>query len=181
MKRALGVALLSVLSYASVIAMTTGSTDIASFVSAKPVWVEGREREMNVSVGFRATVDGQNADKAVVRLTGATICRLFVNGEFLGYGPARGPHGFFRVDEWPLTGHCKPGPNVIAIEVAGYNANSYNFINQPSFLQAKSSQVKPYSPPLLVRVCPLRRRHSTVAFKKRSVIVFSGPFRNSTV
>lgn len=137
MKRALGVALLSVLSYASVIAMTTGSTDIASFVSAKPVWVEGREREMNVSVGFRATVDGQNADKAVVRLTGATICRLFVNGEFLGYGPARGPHGFFRVDEWPLTGHCKPGPNVIAIEVAGYNANSYNFINQPSFLQAE--------------------------------------------
>jgi alpha-L-rhamnosidase len=106
-------------------------------VSAKPVWLEGREKERNVFAGFRATVDGQAAGNAVVRLTGSTICRLFLNGEFLGYGPARGPHGFYRVDEWPLKGRCKPGPNVIAIEVAGYNANSYYFIDQPSFLQAE--------------------------------------------
>jgi len=109
----------------------------ALFVSAKPVWLEGREKERNVFVGFRATVDGAAAEKAVVRLTGATICRLFVNGEYVGYGPARGPHGFYRVDEWPLKGRCKPGPNVIAIEVAGYNSNSYYFIDQPSFLQAE--------------------------------------------
>ena len=114
-----------------------GAAETASFVSAKPVWLEGREKEKNVFVGFRATVDGKAAESAVVRLTGATICRLFVNGEYLGYGPARGPHGFYRVDEWPLKGRCKPGPNVIAIEVAGYNANSYYFIDQPSFLQAE--------------------------------------------
>jgi alpha-L-rhamnosidase len=108
-----------------------------SFVSARPVWLEGREKEMNLFAGFRATVDGKAAENAVVRLTGSTICRLFVNGEFLGYGPARGPHGFYRVDEWPLKGRCKPGPNVIAIEVAGYNANSYYFLDQPSFLQAE--------------------------------------------
>jgi alpha-L-rhamnosidase len=111
--------------------------DTASFISAKPVWLEGREKEKNVFAGFRATVDGKAAESAVVRLTGATICRLFVNGEFLGYGPARGPHGFYRVDEWPLKGRCKPGANIIAIEVAGYNANSYYFIDQPSFLQAE--------------------------------------------
>jgi alpha-L-rhamnosidase len=111
--------------------------EAAAFVCAKPVWLEGREKEKNVFVGFRAVVDGKAAEGAVVRLTGSTICRLFVNGEFLGYGPARGPHGFYRVDEWPLKGRCKPGPNVIAIEVAGYNANSYYFIDQPSFLQAE--------------------------------------------
>ncbi len=108
-----------------------------SFASAKPVWLEGREKEKNVFAGFRATVDGKAAKDAVLRLTGSTICRIFLNGEFLGYGPARGPHGFDRVDEWPLRDRCKPGPNVIAIEVAGYNANSYYFLDQPSYLQAE--------------------------------------------
>jgi alpha-L-rhamnosidase len=113
------------------------SSDAASFASAKPVWLDGREKEKNLFVGFRATVDGRDAERAVVRLTGSTICRLFVNGEFLGYGPARGPHGFYRVDEWPLKGRVQPGPNVIAIEVAGYNVNSFYFLDQPSFLQAE--------------------------------------------
>ena len=100
------------------------AAESSSFISAKPVWLEGREKEKNVFVGFRATIDGKVAGNAVLRLTGSTICRIFINGEFLGYGPARGPHGFDRVDEWPLKGHCKSGSNVIAIEVAGYNANS---------------------------------------------------------
>jgi len=121
----------------SLVAEKSERAETSSFISAKPVWLEGREKERNVFAGFCATVDGKAAEKAVVRLTGATVCRLFVNGKFLGYGPARGPHGFYRVDEWPLKGHCKPGPNVIAIEVAGYNANSYYFIDQPSFLQAE--------------------------------------------
>ena len=108
-----------------------------AFAAAQPVWLEGREREMNVFAGFRATVDGTAAENAVLRLTGVTMCRLFVNGEFLGYGPARGPHGYDRVDEWPLRGRVKPGPNVIAIEVAGYNANTYYTLNQPSYLQAE--------------------------------------------
>jgi len=113
------------------------ASEWASFVSAKPVWLEGREKEKNVFAGFRVIVDGKAAENAVVRLTGSTICRLFVNGEFLGYGPARGPHGFYRVDEWPLKGRCKPGKNIIAIEVAGYNVNSYYLLDQPSFLQVE--------------------------------------------
>lgn len=108
-----------------------------SFLSARPVWLEGREKEKNLFVGFRAVVDGREAERAVLRLTGSTICRIFVNGAFVGYGPARGPHGYDRVDEWPLKGHCKPGPNVVAIEVAGYNVNSYYFLDQPSYVQAE--------------------------------------------
>ncbi|MDD4101508.1 MAG: hypothetical protein PHU80_02605 [Kiritimatiellae bacterium] len=108
-----------------------------SFISAKPVWLEGREQEMNLTVGFRAKLDGKGAENAVLRMTGSTVCRIFVNGEFLGYGPARGPHGFYRVDEWPLQGRCSPGTNVVAIEVAGYNVNSYYHLDQPSFLQAE--------------------------------------------
>lgn len=108
-----------------------------SFIAARPVWPEGREKEMNLTVGFRATLDGAAASDAILRLTGSTVCRIFINGEFLGYGPARGPHGFYRVDEWPLKGRCRPGANVIAIEVAGYNVNSYYHLDQPAFLQAE--------------------------------------------
>jgi len=117
--------------------MTTTSHDLAAFCSAQPVWLKGRELERNLFAGFRVVVDDADVQQAVLRLTGSCVYRLFLNGEFLGYGPARGPHGFYRVDEWALQGRCRPGANVIAVEVAGYNANSYYLLEQPSFLQAE--------------------------------------------
>lgn len=108
-----------------------------AFLAAQPIWPAGRETEKNLFVGFRAAfVAPQNGD-ATLRLTASTEYRAFINGEFLGQGPARGPHGFFRVDEWPLTARLHPGTNVVAIEVAGYNANSFAWLDQPSFLQAE--------------------------------------------
>lgn len=108
-----------------------------TFRSAKPLWPEGREQEKNLTVGWRATFRVQGRENVLLRIAASTLYRAFVDGEFLGHGPARGPHGFYRVDEWPLTGRAKPGSHVIAIEVAGYNANSYYLLDQPSFLQAE--------------------------------------------
>ena len=73
----------------------------------------------------------------LLRATGATIYRVYLNGQFLAHGPARGPHGFFRVDEWDITDKLQPGVNTVAFEVAGYNVNSYYLLDQPSFLQAE--------------------------------------------
>ncbi len=108
-----------------------------SFVSGKPIWPKGRETEKNLFVGFHASFKAPAQEKVLLRATGATLYRVFLNGHFLGHGPARGPHGFFRVDEWDLTGKLQPGVNVVAFEVAGYNANSYALLDQPSFLQAE--------------------------------------------
>jgi len=108
-----------------------------SFVSAKPIWPEGRETEKNVTAGFRASFKAPQQDKVLLRATGSALYRVFLNGQFLAHGPARGPHGFYRVDEWDLTGRLQPGANVVAFEVAGYNANSYYLLDQPSFLQAE--------------------------------------------
>ncbi len=105
----------------------------AEFAAAKPVWPAGREKQMNSFAGFYAEVEGP--EKAIVRFTGSSICRLFVNGEFIGYGPARGPHGFDRIDEWPVS--LKPGANSIAIEVAGYNVNAWYLLDEPAYLQAE--------------------------------------------
>ena len=117
----------------SVVAAAAAET--ASFQAARPVWPSGRETERNLTVGFRAIVTAPTAEAGVLRLTGSTLYRVFLNGTFIAHGPARAGHGFYRVDEWPLA--LKAGANVVAIEVAGYNANSFYLLDQPSFLQAE--------------------------------------------
>lgn len=110
------------------------------FQCAEPVWAAGREREMNVTLGFSTSFEipqGESADCWILRMTGSTIARVTVNGKFVGYGPARGPHGWFRIDEWKLSDALKTGTNVVLIEIAGYNSNSYYLLDQPSFLQAE--------------------------------------------
>jgi alpha-L-rhamnosidase len=121
----------------SVAAVTAAES--SAFRSAKPVWLAGRETEMNLTAGFRAVIEApaDKSQKVVLRVAAATIYRAWLNGEFLGCGPARGPHGYFRVDEWDLSPKLAKGKNLVAIEVAGYNCNSYYLLDQPSFCQAE--------------------------------------------
>ncbi|HEX2971563.1 MAG TPA: hypothetical protein VHP11_04485, partial [Tepidisphaeraceae bacterium] len=113
------------------------AAETVKFRSAKPVWPAGRETEMNLLVGYRAVFTAPADQKATLRIAASTIYRFWINGEFGGFGPARGPHGYYRVDEWDLTGKLNPAENLIAIEVAGYNVNSYYLLDQPAFLQAE--------------------------------------------
>ncbi|NLS98274.1 MAG: hypothetical protein GXX96_39595 [Planctomycetaceae bacterium] len=112
-----------------------------SFQSAQPVWAKGRAEEMNLSLGFRAVVNVRDLnEKVVLRVAASTIYRAWINGELVAHGPARGPHGFYRMDKIDVTPQLKAGSNVVAVEVAGYNANSYYVLDQPSFLQAEVIQ-----------------------------------------
>lgn len=128
-----------------VVAMAVGEAngETPTFLSAKPIWPKGREKEKNLFVGFRASFQltceaYQPRDRLVLRVAASTLYRAFLNGEFIGHGPARGPHGYYRVDEWELGRHLlQDGENVVAIEVAGYNVNSYYLLDQPAFLQAE--------------------------------------------
>lgn len=108
-----------------------------SFRSAKAIWPEGRDREMNLFVGFRADFQAPPSERVFLCLAGATLYRAYVNGQFAGWGPARGPHGYYRVDRWDITPYLHHAGNVVSVEVAGYNINSYWTLNQPSFLQAE--------------------------------------------
>ena len=92
---------------------------------------------MNLSVGFAAPIE--TPEQGRIRAADRRRLDLPRTGQrrFLGCGPARGPHGFYRVDEWDITDRLAAGENVVAIEVAGYNANSYYLLDQPSFLQAE--------------------------------------------
>ncbi len=108
----------------------------ATFDSARPIWPVGRQTEKNLFVGFRAVFECSKQDDPALRITASSLYRIYLNGRFVGHGPARGPHGFYRVDEWPLDVRTG-GKNILAIEVAGYNVNSYYLLNEPAFVQAE--------------------------------------------
>ena len=108
---------------------------VEKFQSARPVWPQGRERRMNDFVEFRAAFEGGGAGTPVLRITGSSVYRIRLNGQFAGYGPARAAKGFFRVDEWPLK--VRAGRNELAVEVSAYNCNNYYIPDQPAFLQAE--------------------------------------------
>ena len=107
------------------------------FLEAKPIWPAGREEEKNLLAGFRAVFKCGPDRRPVLRIAASTVYRCFLNGIHLGYGPARAGHGHYRVDEWDTADCIRPGENVLAIEVAGYNVNSYYLLDQLSFLQAE--------------------------------------------
>ena len=107
------------------------------FRSARPIWPHGRDEEMNLFVGFRAVFETPREGDVHLRVAGATLYRIYLNGRFFASGPARGPHDYFRVDSWEITPLLNEGSNLLCIEVAGYNVNSYYVLNQPSFLQAE--------------------------------------------
>ena len=110
---------------------------VPAFQSAQPVWPEGKELERNLLVEFRSVFEKPDAAAVTLRLAGASLYRVFVNGQFTAHGPARAGHGFYRVDEWEIANRLRPGRNELVIEVAGYNANSFYLLDQPSFLQAE--------------------------------------------
>ena len=116
--------------------MSTSSFPVktVNFQKALPVWILGRETEMNLWLSFRAIASG--AESTVLRLTGSCAYNIKVNGEFIAFGPARCAHGFYRVDEIDLSKYIKE-KSVITIDVAGYNADSFYHIDQPSFLCAE--------------------------------------------
>lgn len=113
------------------------SIEKMEFALARPVWPAGRELDMNLMVGFRAVFEKTERQNVCLRIAASSLYRCFVNGKFVGHGPARGPHGYYRVDEWDLTDNLTCGQNIVVIEVVGYNVNSYYLLDQPSFLQAE--------------------------------------------
>ena len=101
---------------------------------ALPVWAVNREKEMNLNLGFRGSFHATKGQKVTLKITASTLYRFFINGEFVGSGPARTAHGYFRIDKYDLDDCIKTGNNIVAIEVAGYNINTYYTLDQPSFL-----------------------------------------------
>ncbi len=108
------------------------------FELAKPVWGKKLQNEKNITCGFY-TATTKPSDNAVIRIATAGFYRVFVNGEFVFYGPVRTAKGFYRVDEIPLTDYLTEEINHIAIEAVNYYVNSFSSMKQSGFIQAEIS------------------------------------------
>ena len=107
------------------------------FKKAKPVWAAGAQLEKNLTIGLHALIDINDFENAIFSITASSCYKAYINGEFIGFGPSIAAHDFFRVDQYDLSDKLKPGKNVLAIVVAGYNIDSYYIPNQSSFVQAE--------------------------------------------
>lgn len=126
---------LSSIFFAVAMSAAAFSEGAPGFSKAIPVWPAGYEAEMNSFFGFRVSFMADEGDRPFLRVTGCSDYRVSLNGRHVGWGPARAAKGYFRVDEIPLP--VEAGTNHVAIEVAGYNCNSYCLMDQPPFLQAE--------------------------------------------
>ena len=85
-----------------------------------------------MTAAFRARIA---RGKYVLRMAAANCWRIFLNGEFLGYGPMRTAHGYALVHERTLCAEREE--NFLVVEAAAYNVNSYYTILQQPFFGAE--------------------------------------------
>ncbi|MBQ4349884.1 MAG: hypothetical protein II768_01370 [Clostridia bacterium] len=100
----------------------------------KAVWIPELYEEKNVAVTFEYRLT-PSAD-AVLTLAASNLYRLFVNGEFKGYGPARAAHGYSRTDVYPLAAWAGID-TVLAVEVYSANTNSFYTVDERPFFAAE--------------------------------------------
>lgn len=107
----------------------------AFFLRGTPVWAKGETETLNYHLILRTTIP--NLSGCDLHITAASFYRLYVNGSFVAFGPARTAKGYARVDIIPLNVYHRPGGNEIIIEVAGYACASLSTVRQPSFVVAE--------------------------------------------
>lgn len=105
------------------------------FNSAKPIFPKGKKNEMNTFAAFRAEVGSLKGTK--LSLTAYTFYQLYVNGEFVAFGPARTAKGYARVDVIDLDKYHQDGNNEIVVGVIGYNCRTLSTVYQSSFFIAE--------------------------------------------
>ncbi len=104
------------------------------FIKAKPVWIDGKELEKNIQAKFTAEFTAEK--DAVLKITGATFFKVFLNGKLIHYGPSPTARGYARIDVVKLE-NLVSGTNTITVEAAGYNCYCFAAIKQTSFIQAE--------------------------------------------
>ena len=109
------------------------------FINAVPVWHKylNYEDKLNRHLIFREKMDSLKDVK--LSIAAADFYRLSVNGNFVGFGPARTAKGYARVDVYDLSAFDNGAEedNEIIIEVAGFYCKSLSTVHQESYLCAE--------------------------------------------
>jgi len=111
---------------------------VTHFKKAKMIFLKGKRFEKNIQAGFRKDFSLKKKPKSIVlRITGRTFYKIYINGDFVFYGPARAPHEYSKVNIINIKNFVKIGINKLAIEIAGYNYGNLYVTGEYSFLIAE--------------------------------------------
>lgn len=98
------------------------------------IWLKGLSEEKNILAAFQYRLTP--CEKTEIKIAAAQLYRIFVNGDFVGYGPARAAHGYSRVDSYDLS-PWQEKEILITVEVHSANVNSYYLIDERPFFAAE--------------------------------------------
>ena len=132
------------------------------FINALPVWLKDREKELNLTLQFKAICPALPHGQIHIATSGQYT--LWINGTFVAYGPARAGKNHFRMDQLPISHLLTQEENTIVIECCAHNAHSFEFQKQPGFLQAEivadGQAIAWTGRDFTARVHPFRRRRT---------------------
>ena len=96
----------------------------------KAVWNKELRTEKNHTLAF---VYQWNAEKGdTLHLAASNLYRIFANGTLIGYGPARAPHGYSRVDSYDFSSYHGKIVRLV-LEVFASNINTYYIVDELPF------------------------------------------------
>ncbi len=99
--------------------------------TAEPVWAP------NAYVRFRRTVEIAAPVGLHLDITADARYWLWVNGVFIGAGPARAWPTHWSYDRFDLSPHLRPGRNAIAVLVNHWRAGNFQYLAAPPGLAAR--------------------------------------------
>ena len=92
------------------------------------LWIKEPLPEFNRFIEFRKTFD-YTGGKCDIKITGDTRFVLYVNGEYVGYGPVRCWPNHYKYDIYDLKPYMNKGKNTIAVLLIHYNTSTFQSIN----------------------------------------------------
>lgn len=100
----------------------------------KAIWARDYRRQKNHTLAFRCSFVPEKG--TVLHIAAASLYRIMVNGELAGYGPARGPHGYARIDSYCADSWGNELVTLV-IEVYAPNINSFYTVEELPFFAAE--------------------------------------------
>ncbi len=101
------------------------------------IWTDQTVWAPNAYVRFRRTLEIASPTGLHIEITADARYWLWVNGGFVGAGPARAWPTHWSYDRFDLTPRLRPGRNAIAVLVNHWRAGNFQYLAAPAGLAAR--------------------------------------------
>ncbi|MDB5327631.1 MAG: alpha-L-rhamnosidase, partial [Phycisphaerales bacterium] len=99
------------------------------------IWSADAKRPYNNIVLFRRSFDLGDDASAHLLITADSRYEVYVNGQWLGFGPPRAWPSPWPVDAYDLTGLLQPGRNTVAVIVQHWGLSTFQYLHgEPGLL-----------------------------------------------